>query len=321
MSESVLLDPICAMKVDENAGKPSYRYEGREFHFCSESCHQKFIEAPDDHIVAKDPVCGMNVDRATAKHTLRHNGERFWFCCARCAEQFEAEPEAFIGDRPAPPPPPPGAKFICPMCPEIEEDEPADCPICGMALEPMMPSASDGPNPELVDFRRRLLIGAPLALVVFLLEMGGHLGLPFARWLGPGLVQWVQFLLATPVVCWLGAPFFSRGWSSVLRRSPNMWTLIMIGVGAAWSFSVVALLFPGIMPPSLLDEHGRAPIYFEAAAVIIILVLVGQVMELGAREKTGDAIRALLDLTPKTARRIGKDGEELEDSAGRGETG
>jgi Cu+-exporting ATPase len=178
-----------------------------------------------------------------------------------------------------------------------------------MALEPMTPSADAGPNPELGAFRRRLWIGAPLAAGVFLLEMGDHVGLPLSEWLGATLHVWLQFALATPVVVWIALPFFKRGWSSIVNRSPNMWTLIALGTGAAYLFSLVGLLAPGVFPPSLLDEHGRAPVYFEAAAVILILVLVGQVMELSARERTGDAIRALLNLAPKTARRISEDGE------------
>jgi Cu+-exporting ATPase len=173
----------------------------------------------------------------------------------------------------------------------------------------MVPSADAGPNPELIDFRRRLAIGAPLALAVLVIEMGGHLGLPWGDWLGHRTVQWLQFLLATPVVVWIARPFFKRGWSSIVNRSPNMWTLIALGTGAAYGFSVLATLAPGLFPQSLRGPQGLAPVYYEAAAVILILVLVGQIMELSARERTGDAIRALLDLAPKTARRV-RDGAE-----------
>jgi Cu+-exporting ATPase len=178
-----------------------------------------------------------------------------------------------------------------------------------MALEPMAPSREAGPNPELVDFRRRLWIGAPLALVAVVLEMGQHVGLPMREALGPQLHLWLQFAVATPVVLWVALPFFKRGWASVVNRSPNMWTLIALGTGAAYAFSVVATVAPEVFPASMRDDAGMAPVYYEASAAIIVLVLLGQVMELLARERTGDAQRALLDLAPKTARRVGDDGE------------
>ncbi|MCR9073992.1 MAG: heavy metal translocating P-type ATPase [Alphaproteobacteria bacterium] len=308
-SETVVRDPVCGMTVDPAADKPTHEHAGHTYRFCSAGCRDRFAAAPDDYIEAEDPVCGMTVDRASAQHMAKHAGERFYFCSSRCHERFEAEPETFLGDRPEPEPMPEGTLYTCPMDPEIVREEPGDCPICGMALEPMTPSADAGPNPELVDFRRRLWIGAPLAAGVFFLEMGDHVGLPLSNWLGATLHVWLQFALATPVVVWIALPFFKRGWSSIVNRSPNMWTLIALGTGAAYLFSLVGLLAPGVFPPSLLDEHGHAPVYFEAAAVILILVLVGQVMELSARERTGDAIRALLNLAPKTARRISEDGE------------
>ncbi|MEX2517791.1 MAG: heavy metal translocating P-type ATPase [Paracoccaceae bacterium] len=305
MSETTTTrDPVCGMTVDPAARKPTFEHGGETYRFCAGGCRDKFAADPEAYIEAKDPVCGMSVGRASAAHLAKHGGERFYFCSARCKDKFEAAPEEYLGDRPAPPPAPAGTQYTCPMHPEIVEDYPADCPICGMALEPMTPSADSGPNPELVDFRRRLWIGAPLALMVFALEMGAHLGLPIADWLGPKNAQWAQFALTAPVVGWVGYPFFKRGWASIVTRNPNMWTLIAIGVGAAFLFSVVAVLAPGLFPAALRDHHGLAPIYFEAAAVIIILVLVGQVMELSARERTGDAIRALLNLAPRTARLV-----------------
>jgi len=307
--QAVVRDPVCGMTVDPAAGKPTHEHAGHTVHFCSERCRDKFAAAPDDFIEATDPVCGMTVDRASARHMAKHAGERFYFCSERCQSRFEAEPESFLGDRPEPEPMPEGTLYTCPMDPEIVREQPGDCPICGMALEPMTPSADAGPNPELVDFRRRLWIGAPLAAGVFVLEMGDHVGLPLSSLLGPTLHLWLQFLLATPVVLWIAFPFFKRGWSSIVNRSPNMWTLIALGTGAAYLFSLVSMFVPGAFPPSLLNEYGRAPVYFEAAAVILILVLVGQVMELSARERTGDAIRALLNLAPKTARRVTDDGE------------
>tara|TARA_R110002110_G_scaffold138271_11_gene323946 strand:+ start:2620 stop:5064 length:2445 start_codon:yes stop_codon:yes gene_type:complete len=309
-AETITRDPVCGMSVDPAAGKPTHQHDGHDYHFCAQRCHDRFVENPDDFIEAEDPVCGMTVFRATARHMAKHEGGRFYFCSSRCQTRFEDTPDDYLGDRPEPEPMPAGTKYTCPMDPEIIRDEPADCPICGMALEPMTPSADDGPNPELVDFRRRLWIGAPMALAVFLLEMGQHVGLPVIDLFGPDLHLWLQMLLGTPVVLWVGWPFLKRGWSSILNRSPNMWTLIAIGVGSAWLFSMVSALAPGIFPASLLGEHGLPPVYFEAAAVIIILVLIGQVLELTARDRTGDAIRALLNLAPKTARKVTDDGDQ-----------
>ena len=310
LASTITRDPVCGMTVDADAGKPHADHGGHLFHFCAERCRERFLDDPEAFIEAKDPVCGKTVDRARARFMAKHAGERFYFCSERCQEKFEQAPEDFPGDRPAPEPMPEGTRYTCPMDPEIVRDEPGDCPICGMALEPMTPSADAGPNPELVDFKRRLWIGAPLALAVFVLEMGTHIGIPFDQWLGHTVYLWLQALLAAPVVLWVGAPFFKRGWSSIVNRSPNMWTLIALGTGAAFLFSVVALLFPSLLPASMLGHGGAPPVYFEAAAVIIILVLVGQIMELSARERTGDAIRALMNLAPKTARRVADGGEE-----------
>jgi len=303
-------DPVCGMTVDPHAGKPSLVHDGQTFHFCCPGCRDKFERDPGAYLEAQDPVCGMSVNRAAALHLVKHDGEKFYFCSVRCKARFEDTPDAFLGNRPDSEPMPEGTLYTCPMHPEITRDAPDDCPICGMALEPMIPSADAGPNPEIADFRRRLWIGAPLALTVFLLEMGGHVGIPFAEWFGPRVFTWMQFALATPVVVWLGQPFFKRGWASIVNRSPNMWTLIALGTGAAYLFSVISVLAPGLFPPSLRDAHGLPPIYFEAAAVILILILIGQLMELSAREKTGDAIRALLNLAPKTARLVTEDGEK-----------
>ncbi|WP_226627812.1 heavy metal translocating P-type ATPase [Alloyangia pacifica] len=308
-AEAATRDPVCGMTVDPEAGKPSLKHAGHVYHFCSEGCREKFRADPGAYLTATDPVCGMQVDRSTAAHMLKHDGEKVYFCSERCQSKFEAEPEAYLGDRPAPEPMPEGTKYTCPMHPEIIRDAPGDCPKCGMALEPMTPTADSGPNPEYVDFKRRLKITAPLAALVFVLEMGAHIGIPFADWTGHTLFGWLQFALATPVVilCW---PFFKRGWASIVNRSPNMWTLIALGTGAAYVFSIVSLLAPELFPEAMRDEMGMTPVYFEAAAVILVLVLVGQVMELAARERTGDAIRALLDLAPKTARRVTGGSEE-----------
>ena len=306
---TITRDPVCGMTVDPDAGKPNVEQNGHVYHFCHDGCHVKFMADPEAYRTATDPVCGMSVDRAMAAHTMRHDGEPFYFCSAGCEKKFEAAPEEWLGDRAAPEPMPEGTLYTCPMDPEIVQEGMGDCPICGMALEPMIPTADAGPNPELVDFRRRLWIGAPLAAGVFALEMGSHIGLPFADWLGHSAFRWAQFLLAAPVVMWVGSPFFKRGWSSMKSGAYNMWTLIALGTGAAFLFSMVSLLVPGVFPASLHGEHGP-PLYFEAAAVIIVLVLVGQVMELTARERTGDAIRALMDLAPKMARRITEGGDD-----------
>jgi P-type Cu+ transporter len=201
-----------------------------------------------------------------------------------------------------------GGKYTCPMHPEIVQDVPGACPICGMALEPMVASLDDGPNPELVDFTRRLWVSALFALPILVIAMGDLVGLDFPGWMGKWF-GWSQLILATPVVLWAALPFFQRFWNSLVNRSPNMWTLIGLGVGAAYLFSVVAVIAPQLFPMSV--GHMGPPIYFEAAAVIVALVFVGQVLELRAREATGKAIRALLNLAPKTARRV-RDGREEE---------
>ena len=258
--------------------------------------------------VARDPVCGMAVERVGARHTARHEGQTFYFCCARCRERFTAAPDEFLGDRPQAQPAPEGSLYTCPMDPEIVQATPGDCPICGMALEPMMPAVDAGPSPELRDLRRRLWLAAPLAVAVFALEMGSHAGIPFDSWIGPRLFIALQCLLATPVL-WIARAFFLRGLASVRNRSPNMWTLIALGTGAAWLFSLAGVIAPGAFPAAVLTAGGQPPAYFEAAAVILVLVLVGQVMETAARERTGDAIRALMGLAPKTARRLEVGGE------------
>ncbi|MCV2870359.1 heavy metal translocating P-type ATPase [Defluviimonas sp. WL0002] len=306
---TVTRDPVCGMLVDPEAGKPTHEHAGHRYHFCSKHCHDKFVAAPEIYLEATDPVCGMTVDRATAAHVSKHDGQRFYFCSQGCHDKFAADPDRWLGDRAEPEAMPEGTLYTCPMHPEVVQDHPGDCPKCGMALEPMHPTSDAGPNPELVDFRRRLWIGGPLALAVFVLEMGAHLGLPLREWIGARLFLWLQFALATPVM-WIARPFFVRGWKSVVNRSPNMWTLIALGTGAAYLFSVAGLVAPGIFPPALLDHHGLPPVYFEASAVILILVLVGQIMELTARERTGDAIRALMDLAPKTARLVTEGGDK-----------
>jgi Cu+-exporting ATPase len=311
-ADVMIRDPVCGMTIDPQAGKPSLEHEGRTYHFCSEGCRTKFAAAPEDYLTAKDPVCGMTVDRSTAKHFLKVDGEKFYFCSAACQAKFEADPSAYRnGKRPPAKPALTGTLYTCPMHPEVVSDRPGDCPKCGMALEPMgIPPADEGPNPELVDFVRRLSVSATLAVPLLALSMGPMFGLPLRETIGEPQATYIELLLATPVVLWAALPFFRRAWASVVNRSPNMWTLIGLGVGTAYVYSVVATLVPGIFPMSFHGHGAAVPVYFEAAAVIVALVFVGQVLELKARERTGSAIRALLDLAPKTARRIDADGSE-----------
>ncbi len=310
----VTRDPVCGMTVDPNAGKPSLVHEGHSYHFCCDGCRTKFEAAPQDYLTAKDPVCGMSVDRSTAKHFLKHEGEKFYFCSPGCRAKFEANPADYRdGNRPAPKPMPKGTQYTCPMHPEVISDHPGDCPKCGMALEPMgIPPADEGPNPELVDFTRRFWVSAVLAVPLLALTMGPMIGLPLRDMIGEARAVWLELALATPVVLWAAIPFFRRAWASLVNRSPNMWTLIGLGVGTAYLYSVVATLAPDLFPMSIRGHGDTVPVYFEAAAVIVALVFVGQLLELKARERTGSAIRALLDLAPKTARRINADGSEID---------
>jgi P-type Cu+ transporter len=279
-------------------------------------------------VKAIDPVCGMSVDPGTARHRFAYKGQDYFFCSGSCRERFEAEPDNFLQPKAPEPAPPAGSIYTCPMHPEVKQAGPGVCPICGMALEPEQISLDDAPDPEVTDMTRRFWIALALTIPVFVIEMGGHLGL--MHLVPPNWSNWISFALATPVVLWAGAPFFVRGWRSLgldpekwlsgfrTRSSPNkktsrhlnMFTLIAMGTGVAWLYSVVATLMPNAFPPAFRDMHGAVAVYFEAAAVITVLVLLGQVLELRAREKTSGAIRALLGLAPKTARRITAQGDE-----------
>jgi Cu+-exporting ATPase len=252
----------------------------------------------------------MDVDPHLAKHQAEYEGRIYYFCSERCRTKFVADPDAYLGAR-KPAPVIEGGIYTCPMHPEIRQIGPGSCPICGMALEPEEVSADTGPNPELSDMSRRFLIAAALALPVVALEMGGHfLGLAHA--LSQQQSNWLQLLFATPVVFWAGYPFFERGVASLRSRNLNMFTLIALGTGVAWVYSVTATLAPGLFPEGLRGPGGAVPVYFEAAAVITVLVLLGQVLELRARDRTSGAIRALLDLSPKTARRVAPNGQETD---------
>jgi len=265
------------------------------------------------HPPARDPVCGMSVAWESPRRHV-HAGVDYRFCSDRCLARFRAEPERFL--HPAPAAPPPAAtptRYTCPMHPEIVRDGPGACPICGMALEPLEPTLADAPDPELLDMQRRLRVSALLTLPLFVLAMG-EMFLPATLAHAPatGRLAWLQLALATPVVLWGGWPFFERGWRSLASGSLNMFTLIALGTGAAYVHSLLATLAPGLYPAAFRTHGGGVPVYFEAAAVIVTLVLLGQVLELRARRRTGDAIRALLGLAPSTARRLEADGSELD---------
>ncbi len=258
----------------------------------------------------KDTVCGMDVDPHTARHRHGHGGKPYYFCSAKCREKFIADPARYLKpETKSAAPVPDGTIYTCPMHPEIRQVGPGFCPICGMALEPEVASAGHEHNPELDDMTRRFWIGLALALPVFMLEMGGHLT-NVHHWLGQQTSNWVQFVLATPVVLWAGWPFFERAWASLKSMNLNMFTLIAMGTGVAWAYSVAGTFWPNIFPATMRTADGAVPVYFEAAAVITVLVLLGQVLELRAREQTSGAIKALLDLSPKTARRVRADGTD-----------
>ncbi len=260
---------------------------------------------------ANDPVCGMTVTVGPDTRTESFGGTDFHFCSGKCQTKFKADPWFYASGRAAgrKQVAPANVQYTCPMHPEIVRDAPGACPICGMALEPMLPS--DEPSEELTDFTRRMWISAAAAVPLIVLTMGELVALPVRDWIGHPTASYLEFALATPVILWAALPFFKRGWDSLVNRSPNMWTLISLGVAAAYLYSIVATLLPGVFPEQYRMGHGVGT-YFEAAVVIVALVFVGQVLELRARERTGDAIRALLDLVPKTARRILPDGSEYD---------
>jgi heavy metal translocating P-type ATPase len=266
-----------------------------------------------DPDTASDPVCGMTVKVAEAKNKAQHDGHTYYFCSPRCLGKFTAEPLRYLkpAGAPAAPVAKPGTLYTCPMHQQIRQVGPGSCPICGMALEPAEASLEDGPNEEILDMTRRLWIGAALAVPVLAVDMGGHL-FGIDALLPHGMKNWLLLALATPVVLWAGWPFFVRGAQSVARRSLNMFTLIALGTGVAWLYSVVATVAPGLFPAALRGADGTMAVYFEPASIIVVLVLVGQVLELRARDATGGAIKALLGLAPRTAMRVGADGKDSE---------
>ncbi len=356
-------DPVCGMEVEPDSAAASERYADRTWYFCSDGCHEKFLENPQQYVgepALKDPVCGMEVGSDSA-YRAEFAGRTWYFCSEDCQHKFEADPDRYAQSGPGAdrrgdaadaadtacgtsacaleytcpmhpeirqstpgscpkcgmalepvgtPAPAIKTEYVCPMHPEVVQDHPGSCPKCGMALEPRT-VALEEENPELIDMTRRFWVSAVLATPVFILAMIADLA---PDWLPEALsmraVQWIEFVLATPVVLWGGWPFFVRGWQSVVTWNLNMFTLIGLGVAVAWTYSVVALLFPQIFPPVMRMEDGTVDVYFEAAAVITALVLLGQVLELRARSRTNAAIQMLLGLAPKTARIVRDDGHE-----------
>jgi P-type Cu+ transporter len=309
MPAHTVIDPVCDMTVDMAAGKPHHEHAGKTYHFCSSRCRERFAAEPATYLQRKDPVCGMTVDPTVTAHRHKHAERSIYFCSSRCRDRFIADPMKYLEPAPAAANVAQDAIYTCPMHPEIRQQGPGACPLCGMALEPETVTADAGPNPELADMSHRFWVAMVLTLPVFALEMGGHLtGLH--QWLGQRTSNWIQLVLATPVVLWAGWPFFERGWASLRSRNLNMFTLIAMGTGVAWIYSIAGTVMPSLFPASLRGPDGSVAIYFEAAAVITVLVLLGQVLELRARERTSGAIRALLDLSPKMARRVRPDGSD-----------
>ena len=260
--------------------------------------------------MATDPVCGMMVDTHAGKPSYDHQDHTYHFCSDGCRIKFAGDPTRYLTKTGETKPLPQGTLYTCPMHPEIVREEPGPCPICGMALEPMGALPVDAPNAELIDFTRRLKVAVPLSLALVALDMGSHVfGRDLLPFLSAPAQQWLRLALAAPAVLWCGWPFFVRGFASIRSGWLNMFTLIGLGTGAAFLYSLIATIAPGLFPDAMRNAHGLIPVYYEAAAVIVALVLLGQVLELRAREKTGGAIRALLDLAPKTALRVLKDGK------------
>ena len=344
------IDPVCGMTVDPARSAGQAEYKGTTYYFCNPNCHHKFSADPEHYLnkapqlaamhapmpmvqlggkskslpvmmpmqpvpVAAethiDPVCGMTVNPATAAGKHDHNSKTYYFCSPHCLHKFSADPESVLHPKPKAPAPT-DVEYTCPMHPEVVQIGPGSCPKCGMALEPKVFSlTTEEDTSELDDMKRRFWISLALTLPVFLLAMSEMIpGQPVQHAIGHRLVTWIQFALATPVVLWGGWPFFERGWASIANRSPNMFTLIAIGTGAAFGYSIVATVFPNLFPDSFRGHGGEVAVYFEAAAVITTLVLLGQVLELHARSQTSSAIKMLLGLAPKTARIIRANGTE-----------
>ena len=336
------IDPICGMTVDPASAAGRYDHNGLTYYFCAQSCLERFRADPEGALNKKqlslttiplprkplpmmtptmqgeiDPVCGMTVQPASAAGSHQYQGKTYYFCSTSCLTKFQSDPSYYLtpSEQRAPRAMPVSAgeviEYICPMDPEVVETKPGACRICGMALEPKVVSAENIGNPELEDMNRRFWVCVGPAALAMLLAMAEMIpGMPFQEWFGGTMLNWAQLLLATPVVLWGGAPFFQRGWVSIVSRAPNMFTLIAIGTGAAYGYSVIATIIPSLLPSSFHRPDGTVAVYFEAAAVITVLVLLGQVLELRARSQTSSAIKGLLRLAPTTARRVSADGRE-----------
>ena len=302
-------DPICGMTVEPQTAAGSFEYRGHTYYFCSRHCLERFRAEPEKYVAkqpATDVVVPLSPTRLTQQeHTcpmhpeVRNPGQG---SCPKCGMALEPVVQA---------PPKASTQWVCPMHPEIVRDAPGTCPICGMALEPRTVSLEEDANPELADMTRRFWVSLTLSLPLLFIAMSEMIpGQPVQHLLSPGVIAWLQLALATPVVLWGGWPFFERGWASVVNRNLNMFSLISLGVGAAYLYSLIAVLFPDIFPESFKGHQGQVPLYFEAAAIITVLVLLGQVLELRARSQTSSAIKALLRLAPRTARRVREDGSE-----------
>jgi len=350
-SHAEVIDPVCRMKITPDEAVDSVEHNGQTYYFCSPGCADRFRQNPDKYLTEEDPneaflrhhhsddesqprhtdqadasgasqgqvtdpVCGMTITPSDADDSAEHEGQTYHFCSKGCASKFRDDPQKYLNGRESEAelsPAGTGTKYTCPMHPEIVQEGPGSCPKCGMALEPMTVSADDEEDDsELKDMTRRFWVGAVLTVPVLILAMGPMIGLPIDGWLGHSAAKWLELILATPVVLWAGWPFFVRGYRSFATWNLNMFSLISIGVTAAWLFSIIATVLPSIFPPSFRDESGNVDVYFEAAAVIVTLVLLGQVLELRARRRTSGAIRALLDLAAKNARRIDENGNEEE---------
>jgi Cu+-exporting ATPase len=333
-------DPICGMDVDTATAKHRSEHDGKTFYFCCGGCKTKFDAEPAryaqqkpvafamhpkalhvppaqsaEHVhevkeLAKDPVCGMTVDPVTTAHRAEHSGHTHYFCATNCRQKFIADPDKYLQEHREPAVTVSGAIYTCPMHPEVQQHGPGDCPLCGMALEPMMPSLEHDDADELHAMKRRLWTLVGLTLPVWVIAMLPHM--THMRWLAAwtAVTGWIEAVFASVVVLWGGASFFARGWRSLKPWQPNMYTLIAIGTGVAWVYSALALLFPQLFPSGFRDVHGHVAVYFESAAVIVTLVTLGDFLEWRARRRTGEALKALLGLTPKTARRLSGETEE-----------
>jgi Cu+-exporting ATPase len=292
---NTLTDPVCGMDVTKDS-EHHIQYAEHDYYFCSSNCFDKFEADPeqyrnkdvDDQL--KDPVCGMDVTSDSEYH-LKHKDHDYYFCSEHCETKFKTSPDTYLHPVPVVDDSCPDGScsltpvststYTCPMHPEIEQEGAGECPKCGMALEPKdIIVGEEGPNPELVDFRKRFIVGAVLSIPLLILAMGGFVGLPIESWIGKATSHWIELVLATPVVLWSGWPFFVRGWKSIQTMNLNMFTLIAIGTGTAFLYSVVATLMPSIFPDAFRAADGSVAVYFEAAAVIIALIFLGQIMEL-----------------------------------------